>query len=72
MEDEQVRDALRPRDAMAECAPERPQRDGPAAGDELKVLSNNDMDEPVFGTPALVGSQIYLRSLNAMWAFSAK
>jgi outer membrane protein assembly factor BamB len=42
------------------------------AGDELKVLSNNEMDEPVFGTPALVGSQIYLRSLNAMWAFSAK
>lgn len=41
-------------------------------GETLKVLSNNDLGEPVFGTPALVGSALYVRSLNNLWAFGSR
>jgi len=41
-------------------------------GPELKVLANNDLGEPVYGTPALVDSKIYIRSIDHLWAFGTK
>ena len=41
-------------------------------GETLEVLANNDLGEPVYGTPALVGQAIYIRSSQHLWAFSAK
>ena len=38
-------------------------------GDSLEVLANNDLGEAVFGTPAVVGSTIYVRSERHLWAF---
>lgn len=38
-------------------------------GDRLEVLANNDLGDPVYGTPALAGSVIYVRSRGALWAF---
>ncbi|BDC48562.1 hypothetical protein F183_A08780 [Bryobacterales bacterium F-183] len=38
-------------------------------GDRLEVLANNDLGDPIQGTPALAGSTIYIRSNNALWAF---
>lgn len=38
-------------------------------GETLEVLSNNDLGEPVYGTPALVGPAIYVRSSQHLWAF---
>ena len=40
--------------------------------DTVKVISNNDLGEPIFGTPALVGSAVYIRSLNNLWAFESR
>ena len=40
-------------------------------GETLEVLANNDLGEPVYGTPALVGPAIYVRSLQHLWAFGA-
>jgi outer membrane protein assembly factor BamB len=42
------------------------------AGETLKVLANNDLGEPVYGTPAPVGSAIYIRSARHLWAFGGK
>ena len=42
------------------------------AGPDLKILSSNDFGERIFGTPALVGSRIYVRSSSALWAFGEK
>jgi outer membrane protein assembly factor BamB len=39
------------------------------AGDTLEVLANNDLGEPVYGTPAVVGSTLYVRSARGLWAF---
>jgi outer membrane protein assembly factor BamB len=41
-------------------------------GETLEILFNNDLGEPVFGTPAPVESALYVRSLNHLWAFGAK
>jgi outer membrane protein assembly factor BamB len=38
-------------------------------GESLEVQSNNDLGEPVFGTPAPGKSALYVRSLNHLWAF---
>jgi outer membrane protein assembly factor BamB len=38
-------------------------------GDELKVVSQVDLGEPIFATPALVGNAMYVRSTNSVWAF---
>jgi outer membrane protein assembly factor BamB len=38
-------------------------------GDKLEILANNDIGEPVFGTPALAGGAIYVRSTRHLWAF---
>ena len=41
-------------------------------GDTLEVLANNDLGEPVYGTPAPVGSAIYIRSAEHLWAFGSR
>lgn len=38
-------------------------------GEVLKVLANNDLGEPVYGTPAPVGDTLYVRSARHLWAF---
>jgi len=38
-------------------------------GETLQILANNDLGEPVYGTPAPVGSAIYIRSSRHLWAF---
>jgi outer membrane protein assembly factor BamB len=38
-------------------------------GQTLEILANNDLSEPVYGTPALVESTIYIRSSRSLWAF---
>ncbi len=42
-----------------------------SGGDTLDVLANNDLGEPVYGTPALMGSAIYVRSSQHLWAFGS-
>jgi hypothetical protein len=39
------------------------------AGDRLEVLANNDLGDPVYGTPAPAGNALYVRSRNHLWAF---
>jgi outer membrane protein assembly factor BamB len=41
-------------------------------GDMLEVLANNDLGEPIYGTPAPVGSALYIRSARHLWAFGGK
>jgi outer membrane protein assembly factor BamB len=41
-------------------------------GETLEILANNDLGEPVYGTPALVGSAIYIRSSGHLWSFGGK
>ena len=41
-------------------------------GETLEILANNDLGEPVYGTPALVGSAIYIRSSGHLWGFGGK
>jgi len=41
-------------------------------GETLEVLANNDLGEPVYGTPALVGPAIYVRSSRKLWAFGGR
>ncbi len=40
------------------------------ASDELEVISNNDLGEPIFATPAAVGNALYVRSAAHLWAFA--
>jgi outer membrane protein assembly factor BamB len=37
--------------------------------DKLEILANNDLGEPVYGTPAPLGSALYVRSAAHLWAF---
>ena len=39
------------------------------SGDKLEILANNDLGEPIFGTPTLAGGTIYVRSSRHLWAF---
>jgi outer membrane protein assembly factor BamB len=39
------------------------------AGDKLKILAINKLDEPILATPALVEGKIYLRTENRLYAF---
>jgi outer membrane protein assembly factor BamB len=38
-------------------------------GDKLDVLARNELHEPVFATPAVVGDRIYVRTTEALYAF---
>jgi outer membrane protein assembly factor BamB len=40
-----------------------------AAGDELKILARNDVDESIAATPALVGGKLYIRTEKHLYAF---
>ena len=41
-----------------------------AAADTLTILAQNKMDEPTLATPALVGTQILIRTEKALYAFA--
>ena len=38
-------------------------------GDTLEVLARNDLEEPIFATPAIVESVIYVRTPEHVYAF---
>lgn len=38
-------------------------------GDTLEVLAKNDLEEPIFATPAIVESVIYVRTVGHVYAF---
>jgi outer membrane protein assembly factor BamB len=40
-----------------------------SSGDELKIVSRNDLGEPVMATPALVGGRLYVRTAGHLFAF---
>ena len=42
------------------------------AGDSLKVLSTNALDDRIMATPAIVEDKLYLRSAKHLWAFGRK
>lgn len=39
------------------------------AGAEWEILASNDMDEPVFATPAIVDNKMYVRTRGALYCF---
>ncbi|MFC1538998.1 PQQ-binding-like beta-propeller repeat protein [Candidatus Latescibacterota bacterium] len=39
------------------------------AGDELKVLAKNDLDEKILATPAIVDNKLYVRTEKHLYAF---
>lgn len=39
------------------------------AGDDLKVLANNDLGEAIAATPAVAGNCLYVRTAEHLWAF---
>lgn len=39
------------------------------AGNELNVLSQNDLDEKIMATPAVVDNKLYIRTANSLYAF---
>ena len=39
------------------------------AGDKLKILAQNDLDERITATPAVVGNTIYVRTAENLYAF---
>lgn len=41
------------------------------AGPQWEILGMNDLDEEVWATPALAGSNVYIRTRNAMYSFGA-
>jgi len=43
-----------------------------AAGPDFKILSSNDIGERIYGTPAVIGPRIYLRTASNLWAFGEK
>jgi outer membrane protein assembly factor BamB len=42
-----------------------------AAGDEFRVMSRNDLKEPILATPALADGKVYVRTENHLHAFGA-
>ena len=39
------------------------------AGDNLKILANNDLGELITATPAVIDNKLYLRTDKALYAF---
>lgn len=37
--------------------------------DSLKVLARNQIGEPIFATPAIIGNTIYIRTIKSLYAF---
>ncbi len=42
-----------------------------AAGDAFSVLARNEMGEPIFATPAIVGGKIYVRTAGHLYCFGS-
>ncbi len=40
------------------------------AGDKLDILARNDLEEPLFATPAVIGGVIYVRTPTLLYAFA--
>ena len=40
------------------------------ANDALEVLARNELQEPIFASPAIVGNILYVRSTTKLWAFA--
>ncbi len=40
------------------------------AGDKLNVLSRNDLEEPIYATPAIVANTVYVRTPSHVFAFA--
>jgi outer membrane protein assembly factor BamB len=43
-----------------------------AAGDSLKILARNDLNEQVMATPAVVDQKLYVRTASALYCFGEK
>jgi outer membrane protein assembly factor BamB len=43
-----------------------------SAADKLDVLARNNLGEEIFGTPAIAGSRIYVRTAHHLYAFGEK
>lgn len=41
-------------------------------GDQLKVLSKNDLGEEIYATPAVIGDTLYVRTAGHLYAFRSK
>lgn len=41
------------------------------AGDTFQLLAENDLDEPVLATPALLGNHLYFRSAKHLWCIGS-
>ena len=39
------------------------------AQDKLEVVAHNDLAEPIFATPAIVGGRLYVRTTGHLYAF---
>ena len=39
------------------------------AGDEPKILAQNDLDEKIMATPAVVDNKLYIRTAGSLYAF---
>ena len=37
--------------------------------DALSIEASNDLDDPIYGTPAIVGRDLFVRGANYLWAF---
>jgi outer membrane protein assembly factor BamB len=42
------------------------------AGDTFQVIAENDLDEPVLATPALLGGRLYFRSASHLWCVGSR
>jgi outer membrane protein assembly factor BamB len=42
------------------------------AKDSLNVLARNDLGEPIWATPAIVGANIYIRTTGHLFAFGER
>lgn len=42
------------------------------AGAQWEIMAMNDLDEEVWATPAIAGSNLYIRTRNALYSFGAK
>ena len=42
-----------------------------ASGDKLELLAVNDLGEPIYATPAIIGGVIYVRTASVLTAFGA-
>ncbi|MPY91170.1 MAG: PQQ-binding-like beta-propeller repeat protein [Luteitalea sp.] len=40
-----------------------------APGDELRVMARNDLDKPIYATPAIVAGTLYVRTAGHLYAF---